>query len=683
MTKKKKAPATANPILTDSWEIWNYLAEKGRLDPIYYDNEFLNGNSSFNGLSHYLGFKVDKKTIIAKLKKHDVSAEKFIGAFFKVLQPYAQMMNDLCVFFSNYKVNKTNESLKIVFDFGEVTEQLDFNLQNFRTTLSTYTTIKKKVTFYHISELFDLPEIFGRHTSVDQKNLKNKKAAAWLESYRNGKYQKPDLTFEPTGYQGLDQQLNRVLDLWKDFIDTCRTYTDDVKEFLGILWEEKNRQKGNEHNSSKLSEFWDIAIGWSLDNLYAETDRWSAYMLESFYGRLEMLDRLIGPDKDGNAAALEKSLQDYFEGLPRSEKEFDDILEELIEFLNLPVWKKRYELFSTWILSVMDQALTDYEREVHDDKGVLRLDFSATHLMSVQAFGGPFEIWAENRTPLPNPTGHGRKNGIQPDYTIYRPTVGDPKNCLVCVEVKQYKKASVKNFGNALNDYANGLLNANIFLTNYGPVPASLPLVHPTRSAYFGEVRPGTTFLDDFKDALVAALPLPIVPSPEIVAQRQFAQLNIETIHVDVSGSMDEDIIKDYLRAFLTALLKKNDVKKMTALDDSHKYEWRDPDESDIDSLLDEHFYGGGDHSFRSLLTDRSSLILTDRKGAIEMYESGSEPIIIMLEDDQAELYVYSEDQENYTLKATETLDITAARILKGFPGWLYPDEDQPRVSDN
>jgi len=673
MKKKKSSVIQDAPPIRESWEIWDTLTKNAGLDTVYYDNEFLNGNTSFNGLSHYLGFKVDKKTITEKLKKHKVSAEKFIGAFFKVLQPYAQMINDLCVFFSDHKVKKTNESLKIVFDFGNVSEQLDFNLENFRSILLNYTKVRKKVTFYQIPNIWNLHEIFGPHSYVDKVNIGDKKATTWLESYREGKISKPELTFKPTGYKGLDLQLQRVLDLWADFVNTCRTYTENVNELWGKLFQAKKEQKDIGKRSDEYENAANLTLEWSINNLQAESDHWSATMIELFYRRLQSLSKMLGADKDDNAADLEESLQNYFESLPKNEKEYDDVVEELTELLNLPVWKKRYELFSTWIFSVMDQALENHKRKVHDLDGVLVLSFSKTLLMSVESETGPFELWAENRTQLTNPTGHGRKGGIQPDYTIYRPTVGNPADCIACVEVKQYRKASVKNFRNALNDYARGLPKAKIFLVNYGPAPVSLKLDHPDRSSYYGGIQPSTASLTTFKTALLASLPQPMALSKEEVLQRDLKDLSIETLYIDVSGSMDNDIFKEYIRACITDLLKRKQVNKMIAFDEMRQHEWIRPCEGDLDSLFFTHFYGGWDHDLRRLKADSHSLVVTDRTGAKEIYESGSRPIVIMLEDDNAELWTYVVEKNTYVNQATETLDTLTEIKDKGFPGWLYP----------
>jgi hypothetical protein len=673
VTKSRKKPKTSSAPIQNSWEIWTYLAKNAGLDSVYYDNEFLDGNSSFNGLSQHLGFKVDKENIVSRLQKHKVSAEKFIGAFFKVLQPYAQMMNDLCVFFSNHKVNETNESLKIVFDFGKVSEQIDFNLENFRSILTTYTTVKKKLTYYHVDSVWELHEIFrSPKTPVDRKSIADKKARKWVEAYDNNQFLKPDLVAPVTGYNGLDLQLKRVIDLWADYVITCMGYSENVQEFKSKLYHRDTEKRDGAVDQENLVEGIDLTLGWNPDGLSAELDRWSARMIELLFGAVESINKLTGKDRDVNAANLEEALQDYFDGLPRSEAEYDDLVAELTELLNLPVWKKRYELFSTWVLSALDQTFAGYDRVVHANKGVLLLNFSATHLMTIQSAAGPFELWAENRTLAKKLTGHGRKRAIQPDYTIYEPTVGDPIDCIVCVEVKQYKKASVANFKNAINDYANGLPNAHVFLVNYGPKPASLVLDHPVRSSYYGEVRPASSELSDFRAELLAALPLAKPLSPKEIIKTALAGLSIDNLFVDVSGSMDTIMNREYIRSCLDNLVQYKRVLNMVAVDDVNKISWKSPNQSTVAELLLSHFYSGNDFAVDILNTGRSNLIITDQSGAQDVWGSGFRPVIILLGGDDAELWIFDETLDTYLKQHTEPLEIGYDHKQKGFEGWLF-----------
>jgi len=672
MKKKKSKVAAADLPTRESWEIWNHLVKNAGFDTVYYDEEFLNGNSSFNGLSQYLGFKVDKTNVVERLKKHKVSAEKFIGAFFNVLQPYAQMMNELCVFFSNHKVKETNECLQIVFDFGNMTDQLDFNIENFRSVLTSYTKIKKKVTYYHVPNIWGLHHIFRYESRVNKHQIADRKAVAWLEAYENGKYLKPELSMPETGYKGLDLQLQRVLDLWADYVNTCRSYDENIRDFINKFYNRKSESKGYDQHTEQITDSIDLTLGWGSDNLRAELDRWSATMIELLFGDVEYLNKMTGKDRDHSAAVLEASLQSYFEGLPKSEAEIEDVVTELTELLNLPIWKKRYELFSTWILSALDQALADYDRVVHDQNGVLILSFSSTHLMTVQSADGPFEVWAENRTLAVNPTGHGRKRGIQPDYTIYQPTVGDPNDCIVCVEVKQYKKASIRNFGNAINDYANGLPKAHIFLVNYGPVPTSLTLDHPARSRFFGGVQPSSTTLSTFDAELLSALPPTKPLTPEEILKASLINLSIDTLFVDVSGSMDGIIPREYIRAFLRNVLQHKKVDAMIALDETHLKRWVKPGQNEVEDLLASHFYGGDDFAVRFLAGGNQNLIITDRTGALDVWESGYRPIVIMLENQNAELWTYVKEEDTYIKQATEPIEVSIDHKEKGFEGWVF-----------
>jgi hypothetical protein len=67
---------------------------------------------------------------------------------------------------------------------------------------------------------------------------------------------------------------------------------------------------------------------------------------------------------------------------------------------------------------------------------------------------------------------------------------------ILVVECKQYRKASRKNFREALTDYANGRENARVVLVNYGSADATLlngvPPSVKNRTSVIGDMRPGS-----------------------------------------------------------------------------------------------------------------------------------------------------------------------------------------------
>jgi hypothetical protein len=149
--------------------------------------------------------------------------------------------------------------------------------------------------------------------------------------------------------------------------------------------------------------------------------------------------------------------------------------------VNLPIWKKRHELYAVWVGSRKADALSDFSWEWYPDGDTLRFSFSGVELAALSSDRAKHVFWTEKRTALEKRSLFGRKN-IQPDYRIMSvPTHRRDATSLV-VECKQYRRWSKKKFGAALDDYALGCPKAPIILVNYGPTdPSILTLVDPSR----------------------------------------------------------------------------------------------------------------------------------------------------------------------------------------------------------
>src|SRR5262249_44327360 len=134
----------------------------------------------------------------------------------------------------------------------------------------------------------------------------------------------------------------------------------------------------------------------------------------------------------------------------------------LYEFLSLPIWKARHELYAAWIFCEIINAIESDRPHIHANGQQLVFSFSGAHLATLQSYSPNLQLWCELRTPLKNPRGKSRKNAIQPDYSLAIGPVNYTKNTIIVVECKQYKVPSIKNFADALRDYAVGRENARV-----------------------------------------------------------------------------------------------------------------------------------------------------------------------------------------------------------------------------
>ena len=183
-------------------------------------------------------------------------------------------------------------------------------------------------------------------------------------------------------------------------------------------------------------------------------------------------------------------------------------METIKDILNLPFWRKRYELYSAWIATQIVGALHDKEIEYNVRDNTLTFSFGGSKIATCKAFEPPLEIWAEVRTPYATPRGRSRKSHIQPDYTLAVAAAGDESakdinKSIVVIECKQYKRYNKRNFLSAVDDYAHGRPNAEVLLVNYGKIRGSLidEVENDIRQrvGIYGSVYPETEDTRDFR----------------------------------------------------------------------------------------------------------------------------------------------------------------------------------------
>lgn len=236
------------------------------------------------------------------------------------------------------------------------------------------------------------------------------------------------------------------------------------------------------------------------DLLWQETDFCLNSILENLYLLAENYDELSKEEQ----IRIKEELDDFIKNLKIVDFSCDVIVEKWNQFLQLPIWKKRHEVYSIWIFK---QMIAKFPREnllFNIENGVLAFPFSGACIAKV-AFGDEiFEFWTELRTKTSvTPVGSGRKEGIQPDYSIVYGRADNSEDSIVVVECKQYKKSNTKNFSNAIIDYANNRANAKVLLTDYGEINKEkvedrLGAIRKERYEMFSLCRPRTKCVDDF-----------------------------------------------------------------------------------------------------------------------------------------------------------------------------------------
>jgi len=408
-----------------SVKLWEYITEGRNYDEKGYDLE------ASNIIKTKLDLPLDKKILVGlKLKEkksEPIELEVFIRVFFESTQPFSDMMVDLLKMFEEISVKQTDKNLDIEFDFDKGKLPTTVNLEQFKSYTASMVEIDKEYDIPDLddNQLWDLLNILKQSDTINgiPSDIKS-----WLAVYENDKEWISDFPKLDISH---DSPLYIVFLIWKRIANELKGYKSKA-EFL----------ENNQH------------IYFSL-----VSNRW-------FDSVLKCLVHL----EQNESSETTKKLTIFFSEVKVKKIMLKEKIEKLDEFLKLPFWDKRYELYSVWIFSLIYRATKDYNLTVHTVDNKLIFPFKETHLATIKCPKGNILIYSEKKTKLENPVGKFRTRHIQPDYSFFKEPVTHSRSSILEIECKQYKKQSTKNFACALVDYANGRKNADVLLVNYGDV---------------------------------------------------------------------------------------------------------------------------------------------------------------------------------------------------------------------
>jgi hypothetical protein len=434
-----------------------------------------------------------------KLRTSPPSTEAFLEAFFRALKPFSEMLRDVLGMFEQAGARRSNENLRIAFDFDQASAPLALTLQEFREAESFLRHVVRPLvvrlwssnTLWSLNkDVQDVLESVGiARTFGNSNRVRDPRVRRWVEE--NGK---PDwLTFPGiprSGNHDLDEVLRTAEDLIhlmiSEILKLGGTYREFAQRLSDLPWEE------SQQNEVTVAQG-DLGIKRPRrDFVGAAHDFWPNAFAES----VSLAAEHVNDFKDDELALrLAAAMRTAFDRVPRHERTRISLEQDFRDVVNLPLWKKRHELYAVWVASRIAEALQDLAWKWHPDGDTLRFSFGGVELATLRSLdGGTHVFWTEKRTALKGGGILGRKH-IQPDYRIMTvPTHRDDATSLV-VECKQYRKWSKKNFGIALDDYAKGCPAAPIILVNYGPTDLGIiELVDPSRrnrTYLVGDLKPG------------------------------------------------------------------------------------------------------------------------------------------------------------------------------------------------
>ncbi|GAB5379680.1 MAG: hypothetical protein Alis3KO_05710 [Aliiglaciecola sp.] len=428
-------------------------------------------------------------------KPERVSAEQLIRFLLSQLEPFSLMTKDILELLSAAGAQRGQDNIKISFNFDRDSEPLDLLLSEFSEQIQTlsYNTAVIQERVWDYQALWEIFRIAGPHLAdygVHDAGGAHSNAylRQWLKNYsENGVYDLVIPSRAKSGIQTLDDQLKPIFDVVNSILSAIMEYASDREKLRSIPREKEESDKKT--------------TGFSFNELqHIESDYWAG-------ATIDWIDRVLRAINEANQLSDDSKrnelLTDVYSGLEKvipkanGEKFVKQLTRQLLEILNLPIWKKRHDVYAVWVGSQIWQALkNDWHFKFHLKDQTLNFAFSGSHLATLYKddCNEVLAFWTELRTEHKDLPSGKRKNAIQPDYRIVAAPFENAGTSLLVVEVKQYKRASKSNFVDAVEDYSAACSDAAVILVNYGGVSESIrnALTDDAKrsSLMIGDVRP-------------------------------------------------------------------------------------------------------------------------------------------------------------------------------------------------
>jgi hypothetical protein len=580
----------------DPLSAWRHLCASGGLE--------LDGRDE--GLDERILSRLDPRAHSIEQALAAADMASFVRAFFEALHPYVAMFRDILDFFEHADATRGESQWTLQVD------DIDLSLEHFRQWLTAWDGLARTavtVPAIDAKAVWQLWRVLQERQALkdELQKFQNKPlnipndARQWVSAYKQGTYLPLPKSLSPSQCPpALAKSASIALAVLQRLLDQGLTPTA-----LKDLYDRHIRDvyAGGGHNIYDPSDGFDL---WTIAQ--HETDLW----LRSFVVALSAASRL----PKSELTAIGKELDAITDPFPMRPVQVNVTVGDLESLLSLPVWEKRFDLYSAWIATEIIRALKGHEVEIHHDHGRIAFAFKETTLATIHSSPGPFKLISERRTPLANPRGEGRKGGVQPDHGLW--TTKDGREvCKMVIEVKHYKNSSKAKFIDVFEDYARALPDGDIYLVNHGPVGAAVYEVSRTIRDRCKAIGHLTSSNSESRGELASAIRKCVgEPMPRWPAATQ--PLNsFKVLLIDVSGSMNETMRSAAMHSFVRLLAEKELPAKLVAADQKIVGTW-DTGEAGFDELLR---LDGGDTDLAQpvaelLNSNESVLVITDEEGA-------------------------------------------------------------------
>lgn len=426
-----------------------------------------------------------------------VTIEQLLIAVLRSQAGFALMMEDILNVLIVADARQSTHRLSVEFKFDKVDDPIKATLEQFRESVQrVQRVLKLRPKLPNHNVMRTLSQILrGFCAEVPTTRPNNFPLVSAIAS---------------SGNAGVDSRLELLARLVSDF---------------RVLWRSHGATRAEVYASAmSLVDQENTAL---RGQLVAATDFWDVGVLAG----AQEISKQVSSGQLVAGDALEK-LNEALKGIEWGSAWVERTVQELLDLLSLPAWRRRHELYSVWVgtrlLDVVSRTVPDMH--FHPVNGVLSFEFGGSRLASFNWNNKQFDIWAELRSDLVGRSAK-RKKGIQPDFRVLQPALSTSTNAqtVYVLECKHYLQASASNFVQAASDYARSCPDARVHVVNHGPanvseLMAALPVEQQAKVGFIGSATPQHeaatgALCQEIRNALFPNLPR-VASSPDHAASK-------------------------------------------------------------------------------------------------------------------------------------------------------------------
>jgi hypothetical protein len=531
---------------TDPLSAWRYLCKQGGIE--------IKGRDE--GLDRRILQRLDPLASSLEDALLSTDMELFARAFFEAIDPFVAMFRDILDFFKRASATEGQDQWVLRVD------GFDLDLENFRRWIETWShagRFEEEVPAIDQSGVWKLWDIMRRRSTVADKVSRSfdkvtldlpRDVQDWVNAYNHGEYLQMPASLTgancPPELRACGLIAQAALLKLRDL--------DLNRERLMTLY----RSRRGSMDRVDALDFWTIAQN--------ETDIWLRTLIVALSASAFHLD---APDLKALGLELEQFLSKY----PSRPFEIDVSIADLESVLSLPIWKQRNELYSVWIGTEIIRALKGHNIELHHDNGRIEFAFHETLIATIHSSSGPFTLISERRRPLLNPLSKDRREGVQPDHSLWTKVSGH-EVCKMAVEVKHFKAPAKGKFISVFEDYARSFPDGNVYLVNHGPTGELVYKVSSDISDRCYSIDNLTASNSEGREELAEAVRR-CVGEPLLSWPQSTSTVDSQTVlALDVSASMKQLFQSPSVEAFIVEVVAAERPRELVGVDTAIVGQW-------------------------------------------------------------------------------------------------------------